>query len=65
MRMHFVIILFGAVHAARRESFLVFAVIYAVYFFPWRLLRERMVARTATPSESGRPLAHDGTGAVR
>jgi hypothetical protein len=65
MRMHFVIILFGAVHAARRESFLVFAIIYAVYFFPWRLVRDRMRARTPTPSESGRPLAHDGTGAVR
>ena len=39
MRMHVVIIAFGAVHAARRESFAAFAVIYALYFFPWRLLR--------------------------
>jgi hypothetical protein len=44
MRMHVVIIAFGAVHAARRESFAVFAVIYALYFFPWRLLRRRRVA---------------------
>ena len=44
MRMHVVIIAFGAVHAARRESFAVFAVIYALYFFPWRLLRRGAVA---------------------
>jgi hypothetical protein len=47
MRMHVVIIAFGAVHAARRESFAVFAVIYALYFFPWRLLRR---APAAVPS---------------
>jgi hypothetical protein len=39
-----VIIAFGAVHAARRESFAVFAVIYALYFFPWRLLRRAPAA---------------------
>ena len=44
MRMHVVIIAFGAVHAARRESFAVFAVIYALYFFPWWLLRRGSVA---------------------
>jgi hypothetical protein len=51
MRMHVVIIAFGAVHAAQRESFAVFAVIYALYFFPWRLLRRSRVADTtlATP----------------
>jgi hypothetical protein len=38
-RMHFIIIAFGAVHAARRESFAVYAAVYALYFFPWRLLR--------------------------
>jgi hypothetical protein len=51
MRMHVVIIAFGAVHAARRESFAVFAVIYALYFFPWRLLRRsaRATAVSAQP----------------
>jgi hypothetical protein len=39
--MHVIIIAFGAVHAARRESFAVYAVVYAIYFFPWRLLRRR------------------------
>jgi hypothetical protein len=47
MRMHVVIIAFSAAHAAQRESFGVFAVIYALYFFPWRLLR-----RDAAPSVS-------------
>ena len=31
--MHVVIIAFSALHAARRESFSVFAVVYALYFF--------------------------------
>jgi hypothetical protein len=53
MRMHAVIIAFGAVHAARRESFLVYALIYALNFFPWRLVRDRLDSRTATARESG------------
>ena len=48
MRMHVVIIAFGAVHAARRESFLVYALIYALNFFPWRLVRDRLAPRAAT-----------------
>lgn len=39
MRMHVVIIAFSALHAVQRESFTAFAAIYALYFFPWRLLR--------------------------
>ena len=60
MRMQVVIIAFGAVHAARRESFLVYALIYAVFFFPWRLVRDRMGPGTSTPPQPGRPLAHGG-----
>ena len=56
MRMHLVIIAFGAVHAARRESFVVYALIYAVFFFPWRLVRDRMGSNTSTPSQPGHPL---------
>jgi hypothetical protein len=48
MRMHVVIIAFGAEHAARRESFFVYALIYALNFFPWRLMRDRLGARAAT-----------------
>jgi hypothetical protein len=39
MRMHVLIILFGAAHAARLDGFAVYAFVYALYFFPWRLLR--------------------------
>ena len=48
MRMHVVIIAFGALHAARRESFAAFAAIYALYFFPWRLLRRSAPATVAS-----------------
>jgi hypothetical protein len=48
MRMHVVIIAFSALHAARRESFAVFAAVYALYFFPWRLLRRDAAARVAS-----------------
>jgi hypothetical protein len=59
MRMQVVIIAFGAVHAARRESFLVYALIYALYFFPWGLVRERFAARSDAASGADSHLAHD------
>ena len=52
VRMHVVIIAFGAVHAARRESFAVYAAVYALYFFPWRLLRRSRSEVTVSPSPS-------------
>jgi hypothetical protein len=52
MRMHVVIIAFGAVHAAGRESFAVYAAVYALYFFPWRLLRRRKSSATVSPAPS-------------
>jgi hypothetical protein len=39
MRMHGLIFFFGFAHFAGSDSFAVFAVVYAVYFFPWRLVR--------------------------
>lgn len=45
-RMHVVIIALGAVHALGQDRFAVYAAIYALYFFPWRLLR-----RSTEPSE--------------
>ena len=35
IRMHFLIFFFAFCHAFHIESFLVFAVVYAFYFFPW------------------------------
>jgi hypothetical protein len=39
LRMHALIFFFFFAHVLRLESFAVYAVIYAVYFFPWRLVR--------------------------
>jgi len=38
IRMHLLIFFFAFAHFAKLESFAVYAVVYAVYFFPWRLL---------------------------
>jgi len=40
MRMHMLIFFFFFAHFARLENFAVYAVVYAVYFFPWRLVRK-------------------------
>ena len=39
IRMHLLIFFFAAAHFARMDSFAVYAIVYAVYFFPWRCLR--------------------------
>jgi hypothetical protein len=39
IRLHLLIFFFAAAHFARLDHFLVYAVVYAAYFFPWRLLR--------------------------
>jgi hypothetical protein len=47
IRLHLLIFFFAGAHFLKLESFLVYAVVYAVYFFPWRLLRgERGAAAT-------------------
>lgn len=38
VRMHLLIFFFAGAHALKLEHFAVYAVVYAVYFFPWRLL---------------------------
>lgn len=40
VRMHLLIFFFAAAHFARLENFAVYAVVYAVYFFPWRLVKK-------------------------
>ena len=39
VRLHLLIFFFAAAHAMKWENFSVYAVVYAAYFFPWRLLR--------------------------
>jgi hypothetical protein len=48
MRMHVLIFFFGFAHLAHLDNFAVYTVVYAVYFFPWRLVR-RQVAAEPTP----------------
>jgi hypothetical protein len=38
-RMHLLIFFFFIAHFARLDNFVVYAVVYAAYFFPWRLVR--------------------------
>jgi hypothetical protein len=47
IRMHLLIFFFAFAHFLKLESLLVYAVVYAVYFFPWRLVR-----RTPDAAES-------------
>ena len=41
IRMHLLIFFFAFAHFMRLESFPVYAVVYGVYFFPWRLVKRR------------------------
>jgi hypothetical protein len=63
LRMHFVIMFFCFVDFLGLENFFVYAVVYAVYFFPWRLVRNegpdsasaRAAAEARTAKRSGEP----------
>ncbi|HJP87110.1 MAG TPA: DUF6498-containing protein [Gemmatimonadaceae bacterium] len=46
IRMHILIFFFFFAHFARLENFAVYAVIYAAYFFPWRLVRRAPASST-------------------
>jgi len=41
LRMHMLIFFFALAHFAKFENIVVYATVYAVYFFPWRLVRRR------------------------
>ncbi|MEY3773662.1 MAG: hypothetical protein RLZZ129_442 [Verrucomicrobiota bacterium] len=50
MRMHLLIFFFFFAHFAKADNFLVYAVVYAVYFFPWRLLQRPKGPGAAKPA---------------
>jgi hypothetical protein len=50
VRMHLLLFFFAFAHFAGLDGFLVYAVIYAVYFFPWRLVRGAPAAAVAAPA---------------
>ncbi|HEX2862745.1 MAG TPA: DUF6498-containing protein [Lacunisphaera sp.] len=47
IRLHLLIFFFAAVHFTGLDNFFVYAVVYAVYFFPWRLVKAENVAASA------------------
>jgi hypothetical protein len=53
MRMHFLIFFFAFAHFAHVENFGVYAVVYTVYFFPWRLVRRNGAATPAALAPNG------------
>jgi hypothetical protein len=50
LRMHLLIFFFAFAHSIRLDNFAVYAVVYSVYFFPWRLLRATPAAAGITPA---------------
>jgi hypothetical protein len=44
VRLHLLIFFFAAAHFAKLENFLVYAIVYAVYFFPWQLVKKAATA---------------------
>ncbi len=50
IRMHGLIFFFAFTHFAHLENFAVYAVVYFVYFFPWRLLQRENIPPAATPA---------------
>ncbi|HVT73572.1 MAG TPA: DUF6498-containing protein [Lacunisphaera sp.] len=40
VRLHMLIFFFAFAHFAKLDNFLVYAIVYAVYFFPWRMLKK-------------------------
>ena len=55
IRMHLLIFFFFFAHFAKLENFAVYAVVYAVYFFPWRLVRQRSTALGEAPVDTRTP----------
>ena len=50
VRMHLLIFFFAFARAVGLDNFAVYAVVYAVYFFPWRLLSRRAATAEARPA---------------
>ena len=55
IRMHMLIFFFFFAHFAKLENFAVYAVVYAVYFFPWRLVRQASAASPEPPIDTRTP----------
>lgn len=51
MRMHMLIFFFAFAHLAGVDTFAVFTVVYAAYFFPWRLLQRSSAETTKAAAD--------------
>jgi hypothetical protein len=51
LRMHLLIFFFFCAHFLGLESFAVYAVVYAVYFFPWNVLQRPAPVMTGVPTQ--------------
>jgi hypothetical protein len=60
IRMHLLIFFFAFCHAMKAESFFVYAVVYLVYFFPWRAFRAD-ASHTQPEAALAATALHDGT----
>lgn len=49
VRLHVLIFFFAFAHLMKWENFAVYAVVYAAYFLPWRLLRKRGASEAGEP----------------
>jgi hypothetical protein len=47
LRMHFLIFFFAFAHFTHLDNFFVYTVVYAAYFFPWRLLKKHTAHQAA------------------
>jgi hypothetical protein len=52
MRMHLLIFFFAGAHFLKMDSFLVYAVVYSVYFFPWGELKRLRTGSKTTPADA-------------
>lgn len=52
LRMHGLLFFFFLAHFTGLDNFAVYAVVYAVYFFPWRLVRKESESRTLVPPKT-------------
>lgn len=48
IRLHLLIFFFAGAHVLKLDHFAVYAVVYAVYFFPWRVMRRRQAEKRAS-----------------
>ena len=52
VRMHLLIFFFAICHALKVDSFIIYAVVYFVYFFPWSVIKKPMISKKTAENNS-------------